>query len=189
MLAPWKKSHDKPRQLTKKHLRILTWFLPTKVGVVKAMVFPVVTYGCESCTIKKAEHQRTDAFELWCWRLFRVPWATKRSNQSILKEISLNIHWKDWCWSWSLAPDAKSQLIGKDPDAGKDWRQKEKGSTEDETVGWHHHFNGHESEMEMVKDREAWSAAVHAVSKSRTWLSDWTTRRSREDPAQPKINK
>ena len=69
--------------------------LPTKVHLVKAMVFPVVMYGWESWTIKKAERRRTDAFELWCWRLFRVPWATKRSNQSILKEISLNIHWKD----------------------------------------------------------------------------------------------
>ena len=69
--------------------------LPTKVCLVKAMVFPVVTHGCESCTIKKAERQRIDAFELLCWRLFRIPWATRRSNQSILKEISLNIHWKD----------------------------------------------------------------------------------------------
>ena len=70
--------------------------LPTKVHVVKAMVFPVVMYGCESLTIKKAEHRRIDAFELWCWRrLLRVPWTARRSNQSILKEISLNIHWKD----------------------------------------------------------------------------------------------
>ena len=72
--------------------------LPTKVHLVKAMVFPVVMNGCE---IKKAECRRIDAFELWCWRrLSRVPW-TSRSNQSILKEINLNIHWKDWCWSWS----------------------------------------------------------------------------------------
>ena len=77
-----------------------TW--PTKVHVVKAMFFPVVIYGCESWTIKKAEHPRIDAFELWwCRRLLRVPWTARRSNQSILKEISLNIHWKDWCWSWS----------------------------------------------------------------------------------------
>ena len=100
--------------------------LPTKVYLVKAMVFPVFMYGCESWTIKKAEHRRTDAFELWCWRrLLRLPWTARRSNQSVLKEISpLNIHWKHWCWSWSsntLEPDAKSQLIGKDPDAGKDW--------------------------------------------------------------------
>ena len=75
--------------------------MPTNVHLVKAMVFPVVMYGCESWTIKKAEHWRIDAFELWYWRrLLRVPWAARRSNQSILKEI-LNIHWKDWCWSWN----------------------------------------------------------------------------------------
>ena len=72
--------------------------LPTKVCLVKAMVFPVVMYGCENWTIKKAELRRNDAFELWCWRrLLRVPWTARRSNQSILKEISPNIHWKDWC--------------------------------------------------------------------------------------------
>ena len=76
--------------------------LPTKVHLVKAMVFPVVMYGCESWTIKKAEHWRIDAFELWCLRrLLRVPWTVRRSNQSFLKGISLTIHWKDWCWSWS----------------------------------------------------------------------------------------
>ena len=71
--------------------------LPTKVRLVKALVFPVVMYGCESWTIKKAERWRIDVFELWCWRrLLRVPWRSRRSNQSVL-----NIHWKDWCWSWS----------------------------------------------------------------------------------------
>ena len=76
--------------------------LPTKVWLVKAMVFLVVMYGCKSWTIKKAEHRRIDAFELWCWRnLLRVPWTARRSNQSILKEISLDIHWKDWCWGWN----------------------------------------------------------------------------------------
>ena len=71
--------------------------LPTKVHLVKAMVFPVVMYGCESWTVKKAEHRRVDAFELWCWRrLLRVPWTARRSNQSILKEISPGVHWKDW---------------------------------------------------------------------------------------------
>ena len=75
--------------------------LPTKVHLVKAMVFPVVMYGCESWTIKKAEPRRIDAFELWCWRrLLRVPWTARRFNQSILKEISLGVHWRDWCWSW-----------------------------------------------------------------------------------------
>ena len=83
--TPWKESYDQPRQYIKS--RDIT--LPTKVRLVKAMVFPVVMYGCESWTIKTAEHQRTDAFELWCWkRLLRVPWTARRSNQSILKEIS-----------------------------------------------------------------------------------------------------
>ena len=85
--------------------------LPTKVHLVKAMVFPVAMYGCESWTVKKAEHRRIDAFELWCWRrLLRVPWTARRSNQS----------------------------IGKDSDAGRDWGQEEKGTTEDEMAGWHH---------------------------------------------------
>ena len=83
--ASWKKSYDQPRQHTKKQRHTL----PTKVHLVKAMVFPVVMYGCEIWSIKKAEHRRTDAFELWCWRrLLRVPWTARKSNQSILKEIS-----------------------------------------------------------------------------------------------------
>ena len=112
------------------------------------MVFPVVMYGYESWTVKKAEYQRVDVFELWCWRrLLRVPWMARRSNQSILKEIVLNIHWKDWCESeipilWP--PDAKNWLIGKNPDAAKDWRQEEKGTAEDEMVSWHHCLNRHE---------------------------------------------
>ena len=76
--------------------------LPTKVCLVKAMVFPMVMYGCESWTSKKAEGLRIDGFELWCWgRLLRVPWTTRRSNQSVLKKSVLTIHWKDWCWSWN----------------------------------------------------------------------------------------
>ena len=85
MLAPWKKSNDQPRQ----HIKKQRHHFGNKAHIVKAMVFPVVMYGCESWTIKKTEHQRIDAFELWCWRrLLRVPWTTRRSNQSILKEIS-----------------------------------------------------------------------------------------------------
>ena len=85
MLAPWKKSYDKPRQHIKKQRHLFA----NKAHIAKAMVFPVVMYGCESWTIKKAKHQRIDAFELWCWRrLLRVPWTTRRSNQSVLKEIS-----------------------------------------------------------------------------------------------------
>ena len=84
-LAPWKKSYNQPRQ----HIKKQRHTLPTKICLVKTMVFPVVLYGCESCTIKKAEQQRTDAFELWYWRsVLRVPWTSRRSNQSILKEIS-----------------------------------------------------------------------------------------------------
>ena len=76
--------------------------LPTKVRLVKAMVFPVVRYGCESWTVKKAERWRIDAFELWCWRrLLRVPWTARGSNQSTLRQISPGLHWKDWCWSWN----------------------------------------------------------------------------------------
>ena len=122
--------------------------LPTKVCLVKTVVFPVVMYGCESWTVKKAERRKIDAFELWCWRrLFKVPWTARRSNQSILKEISPGcslegLMLKLKCWP----PHAKSWLIGKDPDAGRDWGQEEKGTTEDEMVGWHHWLNGHEFE-------------------------------------------
>ena len=98
--------------------------LPTNVCVVKAMVFPVVMYGCESWTIKKAEHQRIDTFELWCWRrLLRVPWTARRSNQSILKDISPGCSLEGLMVKLKLqyfGPDAKSRLIGKDPDAEKD---------------------------------------------------------------------
>ena len=99
MFAPWKKSYDKPRQHTIKQRH---YFANKGLCLVKAMVFLVVRYGCESWTIKKAERQRIDAFELWCWRrLLRVPWTARRSNQSIQRKSVLNIHGKDWCWSWS----------------------------------------------------------------------------------------
>ena len=118
--------------------------LPPKVHLVKALIFPVVMYACESWTVKKAERRRIDAFELWCWRrLLRVPWIARRSNQSILK-IS------PWCSLEGLMLKLKLQyfvnswLIWKDPDAGKDWGQEEKGTTEDEMVGWHHRLDGHE---------------------------------------------
>ena len=107
--------------------------MSSKVRIVKAMVFPVVMYGCESWTIKKAESQRIDVFELWYWR---------RSNQSILKEISPEYSLKRLIL-W--LPDVKNWLLRKDPDAGKDWRWEEKGTTEDEMAGWHHWLDGHES--------------------------------------------
>ena len=115
--------------------------LPTKVRLVKAMVFPVVMYGCESWTVKKPEHRRIDAFELWCWRrLLRVPWTAKRSSQSILK-ISPGISLE------GMMLKLKLQSFGhlmrrvdslEKTDAGRDWGQEEKGTTEDEMAGWHH---------------------------------------------------
>ena len=115
------------------------------------MVFPVVMYGCENWTIKKVEHRRIDAFELWCWRrLSRVPWTAWRSNQSILKEINLEYSLEGLMMRQApilWLPDTKNWFIRKDPDAGKDWRWEEKGTTEDEMVGWYHQLNGHEFEQ------------------------------------------
>ena len=157
--------------------------MPTKVHQVKAMVFLVVMYGCESWTIKKTECWRIDAFELWCWRrLLRVPWIVRRSNQSILKEISpeyslegLMLKLKLQCFGHLMLELMKNWLIGKDPDAGKDWRH-EMEMTEDEMLGWHHWLNGHELSKlwELMMNREAWRAAVHGVAKSQTWFRDWT---------------
>ena len=112
------------------------------------MVFPVVMYGCESWTVRKAQCLKIDAFELWCWRrLLRVPWTARRSYQSILKEMGsgCSIARTDVEAETPILwpPDANSWLLGKDPDAGKDWGQEEKGKTEDEMVGWHHRLNGH----------------------------------------------
>ena len=111
-----------------------------------SLVFPVVMYGRESWTLKKAERWRIDAFELWCWRrLPRVPWTARRSNQSILKEISPEYSLEGLTLKLTL--QYFGHLIRRDPDSGKDWRQeREKGMTEDEMVGWHHQLNGHEFE-------------------------------------------
>ena len=115
------------------------------------MVFPIVMYGCESWTIKKAECSRIDAFELWGWRrLLRVPWTARRSNQSILSVLS--IHWKDWCWGWNsntLATSCEELTHWKDPDAGRDWGQEEKGTTENEMAGRHHWLDGREFEWTL----------------------------------------
>ena len=150
--------------------------LQTKVSLVKAMVFPVVMYGYESCTIKKVERRGIDAFDLWCWRwLLRAPWTAGRSNQSILKEISPGCSLEGLMLKLKLQYFGhlmlKSWLIWKDPDAGKDWGQEEKRTTEEEMVGWHHQLDGHGFGW--------WWTGRPAVLQvmglqSRTWLSDWT---------------
>ena len=125
--------------------------------------FPVVMYGCESWTIK-VEHQRIYVFELWCWgRFLRILWKARRANQSILKETNPE-YWKNWYWSWSsktLANWCKelTHWKKKNPDTGKDWRQEEKGATEDEMVGWHHWPNGHEFEQTQA-DNEGQGSLV-----------------------------
>ena len=183
MLVPSKKSYEQCRHILKSKNIIL----PTKVCLVKAMVFPVVMYRYESETIKKTEPRRTDAFELWCWRrLLRVPWTLKGESKEI-KPVNPKGN-QPWIFIGRtdveaetpiLCPsDMKSQLTEKDPDAGKDWRREEKGMTKDKMVEWHHQLNGLDvslsSLQEMVKDREAWHAAVHGVSESWTWLSHRT---------------
>ena len=125
--------------------------LPTKLRLVKTMVFPVVMYACESWTVTKAEHRRIDAFELWCWRrLLRVPWTARRSNQSILKEI------RPWCSLEGMVLKLKLQYFGhlmqrvasleKTLILGGIGGRRRRGMTEDEMAGWHHRFNGSEFE-------------------------------------------
>ena len=149
MLAPWKKSYDQPRQLIKEQRH----YFANKGLSNQIMVFPVVMYGCESWTVKKAERWRIDAFELWCWRrLLRVPWTARRSNQSILKEISPKYSLEVLMLKLKL--QYFDYMMGRidsfeGPDAWKDWRQKEKGTTEDEMIGWHPWLDRHEFEQAL----------------------------------------
>ena len=156
-----------------------------KAHLVKAMVFPVIMYGCESWTIKKVESQRIDAFELWCWRrLLRVCWTPRRLNQSILKETSPEYSLE------GLMLKLKLQYFGhrmrrsdslEDSDAGKDWRQEEKGMTEDEMVGWHHQLNGHEFEQAPGVSHgqggpaccNSWGRKESDTTERLNWLTVW----------------
>ena len=179
MLAPWKKSCDQPL-ICDSILKSRDITLPTKVRLVKGMVFPVVVYGCESWTIKKAERQRIDAFELWCWRrLLRVPWTARRSNQSILKEISPNFSLEELMLKLKLQyfghlmrrTDSfeKTLMLGKID--GKRRRGQQR-------MRW---LNGIidsmdmslSKQLELAMDMDTCHAAVNGVTKSWTWLSDW----------------
>ena len=172
MFAPWKKSYDKPKQ----HIKNQRHYFATKVCIIKAMVFPVVMCGCESWTMKKAVHQRIDAFKLWSWRrLLKVPWTARRSNQSILKEINpeyssegLLLMLQYFGQLMRRAHSLEKTLMLKKTE-GKRRRGWQRMRRLDSIT---HSMDMNLSKLrEIVKDREAWCAATHGLPKSQTQLS------------------